>query len=99
LPDQREIGRTIQRVEGNAIGSAISKEITRIIFVDPERYGDLSVQEKYAVARLIGKLNKAIAVGNGDAVLLMGPGRWGTCTPAMGVPVTFSEINHVTVIA
>ena len=99
LPDEWEIGRTILRVEGNAIGAAISKEITRIIFVDPEQYGDLSVQEKYAVARLIGKLNKAIAAGNGDAVLLMGPGRWGTCTPAMGVPVTFSEINHVTVIA
>jgi hypothetical protein len=30
--------------------------------------------------------------------VLLGPGRWGTTTPAMGVPVTFSEINNVTAI-
>jgi hypothetical protein len=31
--------------------------------------------------------------------LLMGPGRWGTHTPEMGVPVHFSEINHIAAIA
>jgi len=30
--------------------------------------------------------------------ILLGPGRWGTTTPAMGVPVTFSEINNITAI-
>jgi hypothetical protein len=30
--------------------------------------------------------------------ILLGPGRWGTTTPAMGVPVTFSEINNMTAI-
>jgi len=30
--------------------------------------------------------------------ILFGPGRWGTTTPAMGVPVTFSEINNITAI-
>jgi hypothetical protein len=32
-------------------------------------------------------------------VLLMGPGRWGTTTPSLGVPVTFSEINKIAVLA
>jgi hypothetical protein len=31
--------------------------------------------------------------------ILFGPGRWGTTTPAMGVPVTFSEINNIAAIA
>jgi len=30
--------------------------------------------------------------------ILLGPGRWGTTTPAMGVPVTFSEINNIAAI-
>ncbi len=29
---------------------------------------------------------------------MMGPGRWGTTTPSLGVPVRFSEINHLAVI-
>jgi hypothetical protein len=31
--------------------------------------------------------------------LLMGPGRWGTTTPSLGVPVRFAEINNVAVLA
>ena len=28
--------------------------------------------------------------------MLMGPGRWGTTTPSLGVTVSFQEIEHVT---
>jgi hypothetical protein len=30
--------------------------------------------------------------------MLMGPGRWGTTTPSLGVPVSFAEINTASVI-
>ena len=30
--------------------------------------------------------------------MLMGPGRWGTSMPALGVPVSFAEINAASVI-
>jgi hypothetical protein len=30
--------------------------------------------------------------------MLLGPGRWGTSMPALGVPVTFAEIDTVSVI-
>jgi hypothetical protein len=29
---------------------------------------------------------------------LLGPGRWGTTTPSLGVPVNFSEINKISVL-
>ena len=29
----------------------------------------------------------------------MGPGRWGTTTPSLGVPVKFAEINNVVALA
>jgi len=31
--------------------------------------------------------------------MLLGPGRWGTSTPAMGVPISFSEINNFSGLA
>ena len=30
--------------------------------------------------------------------MLIGPGRWGTTTPSLGVPVRFSDINNVSVL-
>ncbi|GAB6094366.1 PEP/pyruvate-binding domain-containing protein [Desulfatiferula olefinivorans] len=93
------IARVILSIEGNAMGGTLAKDIARIILVNPDTYLDLSVQDKYAVARLVGKLNRAIDDAEKTPTLLMGPGRWGTHTPAMGIPVTFSEINRVAAIA
>ena len=30
--------------------------------------------------------------------MLLGPGRWGTSTPSLGIPVSFSEINKISVL-
>ena len=30
--------------------------------------------------------------------MLLGPGRWGTTTPSLGVPVSFAEINKVSIL-
>ena len=86
-------------MDGNFMGDNTLLEISRIIFVDPGPYVDLSVSEKYSVARLIGKLNKLTTTREQIPTLLMGPGRWGTHTPAMGISVNFSEINHASAIA
>ena len=47
------------------------------------------------VARQIGMINTAL---KGKNVLLMGPGRWGTTTPSLGVPVHFSELCNMAAI-
>ncbi|SPD75642.1 Pyruvate phosphate dikinase PEP/pyruvate-binding [uncultured Desulfobacterium sp.] len=99
LPDDVPEERIIIRTEGNFMGGNVFIPVSRIIFVDPKEYTKLSLSEKYSVARLIGKLNRLTADRNLVSTLLMGPGRWGTRTPAMGVPVTFSEINHIAAIA
>ena len=84
--------------EGNFMGGSISQPINRVIFVNPQRYNELSLYEKYDVARLIGKLNRQILDRSETSTLLIGPGRWGTTTPSLGVPVRFSEINQITAI-
>jgi hypothetical protein len=43
-------------------------------------------------------INQSIGNREKMAVMLLGPGRWGTTTPSLGVPVSFSEINNMTVL-
>jgi hypothetical protein len=98
MPEAISEENIIIRMEGNFMGGNIAQPVARIIFVDPQPYSALSVSEKYSVARLIGKLNR-ITNRDRHPTLLLGPGRWGTHTPAMGVPVTFAEINHMAALA
>jgi hypothetical protein len=63
-----------------------------VIFVKAKEYLELTEREKYQVARLIGTLNQKL---KGSGVLLIGPGRWGTTTPSLGVPVNFSELCNM----
>jgi hypothetical protein len=80
------------------LGGNISQEIKRIIYVDPQKYSNLILSDKYEVARLVGKLNIEIKNREKIPTLLIGPGRWGTTTPSLGVPVRFAEINNITVL-
>ncbi|MCU0598317.1 MAG: PEP/pyruvate-binding domain-containing protein [Desulfobacterales bacterium] len=99
LPETVRNEDIIIRMDGRFMGGNVAQRISRIIYVDPEPYTRLSLSEKYSVARLIGKLNRLITDREKTPTLLLGPGRWGTHTPAMGVPVHFSEINHIAAMA
>lgn len=99
LPESIRNEDIIIQMDGHFMGGNISQPISKIIFVDSEPYTRLSLSEKYSVARLIGRLNRMIADRKKHPTFLLGPGRWGTQTPAMGVPVNFSEINHIAAIA
>ncbi len=84
---------------GNFVGGNISQAVDRIIYVDPRAYSALAAQsERYGVARAVGELNRLIQGRDKTAVMLLGPGRWGTTTPSLGVPVSFAEINNVGVL-
>lgn len=67
--------------------------------VEPEAYVKANLSQKYDIARLVGKLNRQITNREAMPTILLGPGRWGTTTPSLGVPVSFSEINNMTVLA
>jgi hypothetical protein len=78
------------------MGGSVVQDIGRVIFIDPIAYSRLPLSDKYSIARLIGRLNKLIKNRDETPTMLLGPGRWGTTTPSLGVPVRFSEINNVT---
>ncbi len=96
LPIAAAGGKIVLEAAGAVIGKSRQHEIDRIIYVMPSVYGHLPIQDRYAVARLIGRLLRVD--DQGRKVMLLGPGRWGTTMPLLGVPVSFAEIDKVAVL-
>jgi hypothetical protein len=81
------------------IGHSRAVTVDRLVYVVPDVYARLPIADRYAVARLIGQVSRANTGPNGPlTTMLLGPGRWGTTTPSLGVPASFSEINRVSVL-
>lgn len=81
--------------KGNFMGGNVRIPLDYIVYIRPLEYLHLNEQEKHAVARHIGVLNTQL---HGKNVMLLGPGRWGTTTPMLGVPVRFAELSNMAII-
>jgi hypothetical protein len=88
----------IIEARGAVIGQSRLIDVDLFVYVVPEVYGDLPIQQRYEVARLIGQVNHATAARGAGTIMLLGPGRWGTSSPSLGIPVSFAEINRVSVL-
>lgn len=82
-------------IKGNFMGGNVCLPVDYVVFVRPGPYLRLGSQTQYTVARQIGFINKWM---KGKNALLIGPGRWGTTTPSLGVPARFSEICNMAVL-
>lgn len=79
---------------GAVIGASRILALDHIVYVAPEQYGVLPLDNRYEVARLIGRIMRALD----GRILLLGPGRWGTSSPELGIPASFSEISRASAI-
>jgi len=71
--------------------------IRHVVYVDADEYSNLDREERFRVARVIGKINQLFG-GKGEGFILLGPGRWGTNNYELGIPVRYSEINNASAI-
>lgn len=78
--------------KGNFMGGSVRMPVDYVIFISASAYLKLSEQGKYEVARQIGLINREM---KGKNAMLVGPGRWGSTTPSLGVPVHFSELCNM----
>ena len=66
--------------------------IRRVLFVTPEGYFQLPTQAaRSELRKVIARLNRAL---DSKSFICVGPGRWGTVNPDLGVFVSYSDINH-----
>jgi hypothetical protein len=67
-------------------------QIRYVLFVPPECYFSLPTPaERAKLGNAIGKLN---AVLSGETFICIGPGRWGTSNPDLGIKITYADIYN-----
>jgi len=98
IPDGITAEKIFFKAEGGFMGGNTALQIKQVIWIDAKHYSQLVLSDKHEVARLVGRLNRRIKDREQQPTLLLGPGRWGTSTPSLGVPVKFSEINNMAAI-
>lgn len=81
-------------IQDSSMGVSSSTNLDYIIEVDPIDYYNYEYNKKYEVARAIGRINRHFGGQERKyKILLCVPGRIGTSSPELGVPVTFADIS------
>ena len=79
------------------MGGSREEKVDVIINVDPFAYYNYPYQAKPKIANLIGAINQHYKK-SGKVILLITPGRIGTSSPELGVPVSFADISECNTI-
>ena len=87
FPETMDNRKVLIQTRGHFMGGNACLNIKYVIYVNPEKYSLLPEKDKYQIARMIGQLNQILVDPENAPTLLLGPGRWGTTTPSLGVPV------------
>ena len=75
------------------LGDGETNEISHIIYIDPKKFTRDKTKE---IAQEIELYNKKL--GSKKPYLLIGPGRWGTADPWLGIPVEWEQITNAKAI-
>ena len=94
IPDEDRI----LEAHGAVIGQSRIQHLDRLIYVVPANYSPLPIAARYEVAQLIGEINRLTPADGSMNVMILGPGRWGTASPELGIPVSFGQINRMSVV-
>ncbi len=77
-----------------ALGNGVIDDIHDIIYVKPESFDSAHTKE---MTEIISKLNSQFTK-NGGNYILVGPGRWGSNDPWLGIPVKWAQISAARLI-
>ncbi len=73
------------------LGNGVSNELRDIVYVKPEAFDAAKSPE---IAYQVDQMNARLR-GENIPYLLVGPGRWGSTDPWLGIPVKWSQISGV----
>lgn len=69
------------------VSNGVIEKTPYLVYVDPFTYG--AKNNHFNIARALGRVNDRL---RGSRYVLIGPGRWGSVNPDLGVPVDYSEL-------
>ncbi len=81
-------------VSKSALGNGIVEDIFDFVYVRPQNFDASKTKE---IASYIDQLNKNFIESNTNYILV-GPGRWGSNDPWLGIPVVWSNISAARLI-
>ena len=77
-----------------AMGNGIYNSITNIVYVKPEAFNPARNKE---IAAELEKINDTLS-GLRQNYILIGPGRWGSSDPWLGIPIKWAQISAARII-
>ena len=80
------------RLKDSAMGSSVKEKIDVVVQIDARAYYEYPYALKPQAAEAVGAINTYYK-GKKKHILLMTPGRVGTSSPELGVPVSFAQIS------
>ncbi len=79
----------------NSLGHGVTEDVTDIVYVKTD--DSFTASDNPTIAREIEKINSEY-LDRGDNYVLVGPGRWGSSDPWLGIPVKWPHISAARVI-
>ena len=73
----------------SVLGNGMVEDVHYILYVRSDRFDALHSRD---IAAEIGNINEQLTA-RGESYVLVGPGRWGSSDPALGIPVKWSHIS------
>ena len=80
-------------IKESSMGMSRKIKIDTICYVDPHKYYEYPYAKKSSISRIISDVN-AYCKNNDKTSILIVPGRIGTSSPELGIPVVFADISH-----
>ena len=79
----------------NSLGHGVSEDVTDVVYVKADE--NFSASDNPQIAMEIEEINHKF-LDNGKNYVLIGPGRWGSSDPWLGIPVKWPHISAARVI-
>ncbi len=81
-------------LSAQALGNGSHRDISDLVYVIPENFDALKTRE---IAAEINDLNARLRA-EGRSYIIIGPGRWGSSDPMLGIPVKWNHISGSRII-
>ncbi len=81
-------------ISEHALGNGIIDNVRDIVYIKPDSFDPAKTKD---IAQQITELNRKFRE-KGSHYILIGPGRWGSADPWLGIPVKWSQISEARLI-
>jgi len=93
IPPEDILFKAFRTISGGSV-----PDIRYILYIDPEAYGrQASPAVQREMGRVVGEINRHPEIIR-HRLMMMGPGRWGSSNPSLGVNTSYADINHTSVL-